>query len=236
MARLVAFGTDAGAIPRGGDLGYAVHLALRRSLGEAGPQPFRLFEQSGDLFAYTKIVDRVLEAAYLPAAEPNIAVARSAIGIDTIEIKPMPEVWREGARYQFEVRVRPVRRRGKDKRSAGFPGEHDVFGTAVRGLPQGEWPIQDRVYLDWTRGKLTESGIVEIESDLRVGSRKRTEVVRRGHNDTGLRHRIDGPDIVVKGSLRIATAGAFSEFLARGIGRHRAFGFGMMLLKPVARR
>ena len=236
IPRLVALAADVAAIPRGGDLGYAVHLALRRSLGDAGPQPFRFLEESGDIFAYTNAVANLLEAAQLPSADPATDLARIAIGVERIAVKPMPETWREGARYRFEVRLRPVRRRGKDKRAAGLPGEHDLYGVTVRGLPKESWPTQEQVYVDWARGKLKEGGIIEIENDLHLASRKRTEVVRRGGAGTGLRHRIDGPDVVAKGTLRVAQPEAFSAFLARGIGRHRAFGFGMVLLRPTGRR
>jgi len=41
-----------------------------------------------------------------------------------------------------------------------------------------------------------------------------------------------GPDAVFKGVLQIHDADAFNRLLRRGIGRHRAFGFGMLLLKP----
>jgi len=36
------------------------------------------------------------------------------------------------------------------------------------------------------------------------------------------------------GVLQVRDSAAFAALLARGIGRHRAFGFGMLLLKPAA--
>jgi CRISPR system Cascade subunit CasE len=41
------------------------------------------------------------------------------------------------------------------------------------------------------------------------------------------------PDAQFSGVLRIASADAFCALLARGVGRHRAFGFGCLLLAPV---
>ena len=148
----------------------------------------------------------------------------------------MPTAWPKSARYRFEVRLRPVKRRGKDKRSPEQPGEHDAFGTAVRGLPKGDWPSPDEVYLAWIRDKLVSNGIIDLEADLHLTKRKRTEIARRAHDGTGLRHRIDGPDVVAAGTLRVAQPADFSAFLARGIGRHKAFGFGMMLLRPAGPR
>jgi CRISPR system Cascade subunit CasE len=45
--------------------------------------------------------------------------------------------------------------------------------------------------------------------------------------------KLDRPQALVKGVLNIADSDAFNRLLARGIGRHRAFGYGMLLLRPV---
>jgi CRISPR system Cascade subunit CasE len=52
---------------------------------------------------------------------------------------------------------------------------------------------------------------------------------RRGREDAG---RIERPNAVLEGTLTVGDPDAFARLLARGIGRHRAFGFGMLLLKP----
>ncbi len=43
---------------------------------------------------------------------------------------------------------------------------------------------------------------------------------------------VNGPDVIFTGQLQVEHSEAFARLLARGIGRHRAFGFGMLLLKP----
>jgi CRISPR system Cascade subunit CasE len=40
------------------------------------------------------------------------------------------------------------------------------------------------------------------------------------------------PDLTVRGQLRIKQPLAFQALLARGLGRHRSFGFGCLLLAP----
>jgi CRISPR system Cascade subunit CasE len=42
-----------------------------------------------------------------------------------------------------------------------------------------------------------------------------------------------GPDAVFTGVLQVLDTTAFAALVARGIGRHRAFGYGMVLLKPI---
>jgi CRISPR system Cascade subunit CasE len=43
---------------------------------------------------------------------------------------------------------------------------------------------------------------------------------------------IERPVARITGTLQVETADAFAHLIARGIGRHRAFGFGMLLLRP----
>ncbi|GAB4211209.1 MAG: hypothetical protein OHK0013_32690 [Sandaracinaceae bacterium] len=45
------------------------------------------------------------------------------------------------------------------------------------------------------------------------------------------RRRGERPNAVLEGTLRVTDADAFRALLARGLGRHRAFGFGMLLLR-----
>ena len=40
------------------------------------------------------------------------------------------------------------------------------------------------------------------------------------------------PDVVFAGRLRVTEPAAFGAWLGRGVGRHCAFGFGMLLLRP----
>jgi CRISPR system Cascade subunit CasE len=233
--RLVAYAAAEGVLPRnGGDLGYAIHLALRRSLGLAAPQPFRWFEEKGHLLGYVRDLAMLVDSCGLPALDSATEAARNALSLTTLDHRPMPAVWRDGARYGFEVRVRPVRRIGKDKRGGG-PGEHDAFGMAVRGQPRGTWPAAEDIYADWATERLTRGGAVPVNG-LRLLSLKRTEIVRRRHDSARSICRFDGPDVTFSGTLEIKDANAFGALLARGLGRHVAFGFGMLLLQPVQDR
>ena len=66
--------------------------------------------------------------------------------------------------------------------------------------------------------------------DCRLEAFARTQVARR--DGTRRLRWIEGPDAVISGTLEVAGPEAFGQRLARGIGRHRAFGFGMLLLRP----
>ncbi len=232
------------------DSGYAVHHALRRRFSAAGPQPFRYFAEhprGPHLLGY--VTDRIAfeEAAALPAIDDLL----SQIFPQLPDIQQMPTSWRAGSRYDFEVRVRPVVRFGKRKRAeralregAWQPNasELDAYVAACERVVAagGRTDTIDRaaVYRDWLLVRL--AGIADVPSvDLRAVLRQRT---RRSFHVPGdippPRPRTDvveGPDAVLAGTLCITDPDRFAAMLARGIGRHTAFGFGMLLLRPPGR-
>jgi CRISPR system Cascade subunit CasE len=73
-------------------------------------------------------------------------------------------------------------------------------------------------------------------------SLRRARLARRGAPDEAGRRALTvegrqggGPDVILAGELTVADAEGFLALLARGVGRHRAFGFGMLLLSPPGR-
>jgi CRISPR system Cascade subunit CasE len=244
------------------DGGYALHLALRRRFGAAGPQPFRFIADDAVapyLLGYVADADALADAAALPAADPLLDGVFSAAPA----LRAMPEAWRMGARYGFEVRLRPVVRFSKRLQEvrAALPaaqakdgwwaraGEVDVWvASRTRGGDGERWaanardgdavraaiaasPTREEAYLDWLATRLANAAMLE-EGSLRQFRRTRTR--RSSHGQTG-RGRIEGPDALMAGTLIVGDPAAFAHLLARGVGRHAAFGFGMLLLSPPRR-
>ncbi|MFG1332515.1 type I-E CRISPR-associated protein Cas6/Cse3/CasE [Xanthobacter autotrophicus] len=56
--------------------------------------------------------------------------------------------------------------------------------------------------------------------------------VRRGFGRKACCMPVSGHSAVLVGTLTVRDAQAFAALLARGVGRHRAFGYGMLLLSP----
>ena len=57
--------------------------------------------------------------------------------------------------------------------------------------------------------------------------------LRQTHSGQNRSHRgVERPDALFTGEITVADPEAFCRLLARGVGRHRAFGFGMLLLRP----
>lgn len=223
------------------DGGYALHLALRQRFGGAGPQPFRLFADgpaAPHLLGYTADAAALGDAAALPATNALLD------GVFTAppQLRAMPETWREGARYAFEVRVRPVVRYGsriKAARGASEPaqtpegwwaraGEVDAW-IAARTRPGGNPEVtRETAYADWLAARF--EGVAALESvEPRLFRRVRTR--RSTHGRPG-RGGVEGPEAVMAGTLIVRDPTAFAARLARGVGRHAAFGFGMLLLSP----
>lgn len=216
------------------DLGDALHGLLRAAFGDAAPQPFRYIGEHGDLLAYTPMDAQALRAQ-VALADPLAAQTLGLCASDQNEgwrLRPFPSAWPAGQVLGFEVRVRPTVRAAK--------GERDAFLHAVEQA-QGAPLVRETVYAQWLREHLAAregapreswQGAVEL-LDVRMVAYQRLDVVRRTQAQAGEARRgrvIDGPDTVLKGHLRVVDPIAFSQLLARGVGRHRAFGFGMLLL------
>jgi len=228
-----------------GDYGYPVHQLLTGVFGNAAPRPFSLAlgptnraarrARSGDLLAYSPHDEKALRdyADLQRALFPDWDTAAEAIGLDSLEVRGLPADWTPERRYRFEVRCRPVQRTSR-ARERGLPEERDVFLAAVDGLPESQLLDRAEVYLDWLAAEFDRRGGAAL-CNAHVSAMKRTTLVRRTsrEDDMGRASRaIDGPDVTFTGTLEVTDSAAFSALLARGLGRHRAFGFGMLLLAP----
>jgi CRISPR system Cascade subunit CasE len=167
-------------------------------------------------------------------------LAAATLGLDAcsehggFRLRPFPTRWPAGRELGFEVRIRPTVRSAK--------GEQDAFLQAV-SLAKGAPLQRETVYAQWLRDHLAPrvgtrvepwQGAVEL-LDIRLAAFQRSGIVRRVQAPAGERRRaraIDGPDAVLKGQLRVVDPVAFGHLLTRGVGRHRAFGFGMLMLGP----
>jgi CRISPR system Cascade subunit CasE len=87
---------------------------------------------------------------------------------------------------------------------------------------------REAVYLDWLAKRLLPVAELERET-TRLHKFQRQIVVRGGK-------RIEGPDATILGTLSVQDPQGFADLLTHGIGRHRAYGYGMLLLRPPQRR
>ena len=231
----VHWAIEKGYLPRRGDadLGYALHAALKEVLGDFAPKPF-VFQQpregEGAVLGYVQAKpEAITEAAGLPP----IHELADALGLQTIEACAMPEDWRTGARFSFEVRTRPIVR-SRDTGRSGPNHEVDVAAWAARRAEERteSLPSKEDAYREWLAARLDFHGVRLIAAQL--VSMRRTRVLRRpiigGHRRA---QEIEGPDVLFRGNLEITNGERFTKVITCGIGRHTTFGFGCLLLAPI---
>jgi len=214
-----------------GDYGYALHALLRAALADWPQRPFRHLGGRQGLLAYTS-ADLGMLRLNASLAPPDVA---RALGLDHLDARPFPNAWQAGQRLGFEARIRPVVR-GKDGR------ERDAYlraveGTGDTGQTAGNGSIAERtaIYSDWLAQQFGFDGAAQL-AEAQLDAFRLTRVLRKaGSGDNGNRKTTNnaGPDVVFKGQLQVGDPTAFNRLLERGVGRHRAFGFGMLLLRPV---
>ncbi len=225
-----------GNIVKGFDEGRALHHLLDELFGPKTIRPFRLLVSPGghaaNLYGYSKHSHKQLqEMVAIHGLPEHIKVVQPA----RLESKKMPSVWKREQRLGFDLRVRPVRRlkstleNGDNSIRKG--AELDAFLIeALRLHPKDKLGMancarsRELVYLDWLEARF--GGGAEIDRvATRLASFKRT-CISRGSSGP------EGPDVVFHGALAIKDPEHFKELLSRGIGRHRAYGYGMILLRP----
>jgi CRISPR system Cascade subunit CasE len=224
-AKLVSLAAGRGTIPPSGDLGYALHQVLNETFGAEAPKPFHFFDEfGGQLIAYSPHDAETLQQFALKQREQVQAwtAASEALSFVTMRANPLPERWAPHVRYRYSVRTRPVCRVAHH-RERGLPRECDVFLRAVAAKSSNvDWIDRQEVYTAWFREQVPEAAIA-LKS-VHISRLGRIQVYRKGAP------RLQGPDVTYSGILEVGDPDSFQACLQRGVGRHRAFGFGMLLL------
>ena len=225
VARVTRWATAEG-IDR--DVDYAWHAILKAAFGEKAPMPFRVLERLGrpaQLLGYTPADRDTLLSHAQTFADPAVV---EALRLDTLAVKHMPADFSKGMRLNFEVRVRPVVRQDRmGDRSKNR--ERDAFLVAIDQTGSETTVDRSEIYSQWLRSQVERSGASLISS--RPLALRRQRVTRRNSHRRLVE--IDGPDAIFTGRLSVEDPVSFAHLLARGVGRHRSFGYGMLLLSPV---
>jgi len=224
-------------VPPGGDLGYALHAVFAATFGEGAPRPFRLFSPgepgggpAGRLLAYSPRPLPDLTAHAATFADPTFA---APLALEDAEEKVMPTDFPVGTRLGFEVRIRPVARTGASPDGTVGARERDVYEGARVG--ESAHAARARVYTDWLARQFGHDGAARVER-CEVTNLRQTRLMARDRSP-GARAptAVGGPDACFTGELVVEASAPLAALLARGIGRFRAFGFGMVLLRPPTR-
>lgn len=229
------------------DAGYALHVLLTAMFGPRALQPFRLFSPKrrrfGSLYAYSQF-----DADALRRTAETVATPECFAALDPTELrcKGMPATFSPGQRLGFDIRIRPVRRLRRsttDPRSGEVVSqgaEWDAFRVAaVHRFPHA-WTAKacgepnerhsnrgqrNAVYCEWLAERFGEAATLEPGS-CEFAAFRRSRIVRGDGRGP------EGPDVTVHGTLTVDRPDRFHRLLRSGIGRHKAYGYGMVLLRP----
>ena len=239
---------------------HAMHCLLTECFGRSynaesnpegiAPRPFRLIiprdGRRGTLYGYSRAdADELRDAASLFACPLQSRVMPLA----SLDSKPMPSAWQAGRRLGFEVRIRPVVRPTKNaglrscdrhymRDNSGQTCPHcrprrecDAFQYEAIKYPRGEMKRgREEIYQEWLRNRFEHKGGAVLDvCATKLVSFRRTRAIRKLH-----RRNSEGPDALMRGELEITDGAKFAEMLASGMGRHKAYGYGMILLRPAA--
>lgn len=215
--------------PRHGpDLGYGVHAWLKAAFGDLAPRPWRLLadrKRPARMLGYGQAQAEALIGRLRDFGEPAVQAVCPSEGITG---KPMPR-WTPGRELGFELLCCPVGRK------AGQKTEKDLFLLKADHVPD-EQLERAAVYGNWARERLETDGAAQVERLWLDGFRRVRQQRKRQVSpmERAVCH-LERPEAVMAGVLRVGDPHAFEHLLARGVGRHRAFGYGMLLLKPPGR-
>jgi len=231
---LVSLPIDLGALRRwaaargfGADEGCALHHLLSETFGKGALQPFRLMVRpgaaSGSLYAYAHADEAALRQVARECALPDALMVCDPA---QLAAKAMPDAWKEGRRLAFDLRVRPVKRLLKP--AGVFPKGAEVDAFLVEALrqfpsePSDEGVEREAAYRRWLSERLGEAARLE---QARMVEFERRRVLRGTKTH-------EGPDVTWHGELTVLDGDKFAARLASGVGRHAAYGYGMLLLRP----
>ncbi len=221
------------------DLGYRLHALFAAEFGAEAPKPFALDPSppagQGAEMAVLAYARRPLEAV---SPRPSAGVFDWTRAAD----KRMPDRFPAGLALRFRVATCPIVRVGRgvvgrDFRGLTHPGaEVDAWIAAHSKVGAGPVPDRQAVYLAWLSDQVARSGAATLH-EARVAAMRTVSVFRQGPRpaasaDKRPSRTFQRPEVTFTGMLAVNDPDRFSEWLARGIGRHRAFGFGMVLLAP----
>jgi CRISPR system Cascade subunit CasE len=209
------------------DLGYALHAVLRAAFDTLAPAPFAMVRHGSRparLLAYSAHAAAALREQAMTFAEPEIV---EIVGLAGMADKQMPDRLAAGRRLGFTLRARPTIRTDLDG-DRTRTRERDAFLATITGTEPGTGPSRGEVYQQWLATRLRAGG-AEPEHLVLDGFRL-TRTLRRDR--ARKLHLLSGPDASFTGILTVTDPDRFAALLAHGIGRHAAFGFGMLLLKP----
>ena len=212
------------------DTDQAMHILLTEGFGQdAAPRPYRLHltaaQRYGEFYGYSPRPAAELKEALQIFANPR---QQLALDPDSLESKALPAQWRPGRQLAFALRACPtVRSAGRENSIGPAQYEYDLYRWTLSRLPKGQpAPTRNQVYCQWLERKIADHGGLELQ-EAHVAN----YVPITAYRKTNSKPR-ELPSVSFQGLLTINDSDQFNALLEQGLGRHKAYGFGMLQIRP----
>ena len=231
LDKLMTLARSRGLPIRDLDDGYLCHCVLRELWQERAPAPFVIRGQGRNLvvWGYSATDAPTLVGHARAFGDPSLV---ATIGdLDAIASKQMPR-FEAGRRLGFLLRACPIVRLARATNGHVAGAELDAFLAECFAVGNDMPVSRERVYRDWIAAKINQTATGVALERVRVAAISRERLVRRTQGSERKARRLERPDVRFEGDLAVVDGERFHKWLGHGIGRHRAFGFGALILVP----
>jgi CRISPR system Cascade subunit CasE len=230
--KLIAFGRQRRMPIREVDEGYLVHCVLRELWQASAPAPFVLRGRGRilEVWGYSRTCAAELVDHARSFGDPSLAATVDRL--DDIASRPVPQ-FDVGRRLGFALRACPVARLAIATHGHDEGAEVDVFLARCFSAGQDVAVSREHVYADWLAQRIaaTETTGVTL-AFARVVGMTRARLLRRTQELERRSQPLERPDVRFEGELVVVDGVRLCDWLGHGVGRHRAFGFGAVMLVP----
>mgnify|MGYP000563153950 CR=1 FL=1 len=147
-------------------------------------------------------------------AADKLQMKGDPVNIDNLSCREVPNSIPRGSEIPFDVKVIPIRRQQETRKEIDVHTHNKMAGMTL---------IPKESYFEWMEERLGVGVLLDFERFHIVDSQRRTSL-RKGKV-------ISKKEISVSGVMKIIDPDDFQAILKRGIGRHKSYGFGMILLR-----
>lgn len=204
---------------------YSAHQLLWQSFPDHdGARPFLFRQEMEDSVEQGKS-PKGLPLFYVLSDRAPVSIA----GLLEVQTKPFSPALRAGERLAFRLRANPTVARRVEGVKHSL--RSDVLMAAKKPFPPGQRTssecvdAMDHAARDWLASRAEGLGF-RLPAQAEVGTYRQHVLQKSGRRDA-----IQFSTVDYEGLLEVIDPGRLVEALARGIGRAKAFGCGLMLLR-----
>jgi CRISPR system Cascade subunit CasE len=230
--KLIAVARGRGLPVREIDEGYLAHVVMRELWQDKAPSPFVVRGGGRDLevWGYSRSDATTLIDHAAAFGDPSLL---EAVGeLHAVASKSMP-LFVRGRQLGFVLRACPIVRLAGAKNGHRAGAEVDAFLARCFAAGKGTAVSREEVYREWLVKTMSRPAVTGVSvTRAGVAGLSREPLVRQTHEQTRSAHRLERPDVRFEGEMVVEDGDRLLTYLGHGVGRHRAFGFGALMLTP----